>query len=88
MNEETIREKIAHIFALFDWNGDKEINLAEFQAVVSSAWWAQDREATREEMQKFASELFERADLDGNGGIDVDEFSLLVEQHPDLLDAV
>ena len=79
---ENMKSRIPELFNTFD-NGSGRINVAQLQQVLGRnamkhTWKGRDAVLDRKASQTSTDELFKRADLDGNGFLDFDEFERLL----------
>ena len=93
--KEQYRAKIRMAFLMGDANGDGMLSLAEFkEAVAIHRGEAHEQQPSQQQQQQHGklsisdaqlAKIFDAADLDGNGALDLDEFIGLVASHPGLM---
>ena len=78
-------EKIKFAFKIHDIDGSGDIDKPELEILVKNILIENNLDFDTNQIALIVSDLFNKADIDGNGKIDFDEFLKLVEEYPDFL---
>ena len=81
----TNHEKIKFAFQIHDIDGSGDIDKQELEILVKNILIENNLDFDTNQLALIVSDLFNKADMDGNGKIDFNEFLKLVEKYPDFL---
>lgn len=83
-----IDERIRFVFAIFDADGDGVITRSELKQVIEASVEESDTAMSEEETSNLVNALFQLFDADRNKHIDIEEFSRVLRNYPDLLEGM
>ena len=78
-------EKIKFAFQIHDFDGSGDIDKQELEILVKNILIENNLDFDTNQLALIVNDLFNKADMDGNGKIDFNEFLKLVEKYPDFL---
>ena len=78
-------EKIMFAFQIHDVDGSGDIDKPELEILIKNILIENNLDFDTNQITLIVSDLFEKADIDGNGKIDFNEFLKLVDKYPDFL---
>ena len=78
-------EKIIFAFQIHDVDGSGDIDKSELEILVKNILTENNLDFDTNQISLIVSDLFKKADIDGNGKIDFNEFLKLVNEYPDFL---
>jgi len=83
----TLDEKIRFSFGLYDLNGDGKIDLQELSGLLQEVLADTMTELSPEEVREICERTLKDADKDGNGTVDLEEYTALCKSSQGFLEA-